>query len=188
MKIVRKSKKKLIIVIIVVLLVVSCIFFAFYRTILMASVSNNFTSNSKSINTTNHNNSTENTKPVSSGISSSKEPNQSTPKVANDVIPAAPLGNFVSNHHPNMSGSPSPNREVSTCTTTPGATCLIQFTENNNIKSLNQQTTDANGNTSWAWTLQDAGLTVGKWKITAIANNGDKTSVSSDAMYLEISE
>ena len=126
----------------------------------------------------------------SSGITSSKNgDNNTTTPLSSTVNPSTPLGTFVSNHYPNLSGSPSPNIETSTCTTTPGAKCQIRFTQNNVIKYLPLQTTDANGNTNWSsWKLQDIGLTEGSWKVSAIATNGSKQSVANDSINLEVAK
>lgn len=108
------------------------------------------------------------------------------PTLDANITPSKPLGSFVSNHKPNLSGNPSPNLEVSACTTTAGAKCQITFTSNGTVKSLPKQTTDANGNTSWSWKLQDIGLTTGTWTITAIASNGDLTASSTDVTPLQV--
>lgn len=108
------------------------------------------------------------------------------PKPANTVKPTAPLGVFVSNHHPNLSGTSAPNSLSSTCTTTPSVNCKIQFTKDGTVKELPAKKTDANGNTQWDWTLQEIGLTQGTWQITAVAVNGDLTTTSNDAMALEV--
>lgn len=119
----------------------------------------------------------------------SKGPDQQpAPAPVSTVVPDIPTGTFVSNHHPNMSGSPAPNTETSTCTTTPGARCQIRFTHNDTILYLPSQLTDADGSTSWSWTLQEIGLTSGTWKVAAIATNGNKTSIANDVINLEINK
>jgi hypothetical protein len=124
----------------------------------------------------------------SGGISSPKtdENASSIDAPSSDVTPADPMGTFVSNHHPNLSGKPAPNTVSSTCSTTPGVNCLIRFTNGNITKELPTQRTDVNGNTAWTWTLQDIGITQGEWKITAVAINGNKTATSSDPMALSV--
>jgi hypothetical protein len=123
----------------------------------------------------------------SAGIVSPKDQgNTVAPTPDTSVTPSTPLGTFVSNHHPNLSGSPAPNTETSTCTTTPGVQCQISFTKNDVIKYLPSQLTDINGNTNWSWRLQDIGLTSGAWRISAIATNGSKTSTANDSMSLEV--
>lgn len=100
------------------------------------------------------------------------------------VVPNAPTGTFVSNHEPNLSGSPAPNTENSTCKTTPGAQCVIIFQNGSTIRTLPTQTTDASGNTLWNWAIQDIGLTAGEWSVTARATNGSKTASTTDPMKL----
>jgi len=102
--------------------------------------------------------------------------------------PLTPAGNFISNHHPNLSGSPAPNTISSVCTTSPGASCVISFTKDGATKSLEAQTTDRGGATYWNWKLQDIGLTSGSWKVTATASLNDKKVSSEDAMNLEIAQ
>lgn len=98
-----------------------------------------------------------------------------------------PSGDFVSNHHPNLGGSPAPNSLSSVCTSTPGASCTISFTQGKITKSLPTQTTDQGGSTYWNnWTLQGIGLTTGSWKITATSSLGNKTLSSVDPMGLEV--
>jgi hypothetical protein len=125
----------------------------------------------------------------SSATSSSKDSSQTTPAVINsDTTPREPTGTFISNHHPNLSGSPAPNTESSTCTTTPGANCEIRFTNGNITKSLDIKKTDSDGNASWDWNLNDIGLTAGEWIIKAIAINGSKTATATDSMPLNVGQ
>jgi hypothetical protein len=110
-------------------------------------------------------------------------------KQSNESIKAVvPTGDFVSNHHPNLSGSPAPNTMTSVCTTTPGASCKISFTNTSTgvVKSLPSQTTDAGGSTYWGWKLQDIGLSAGTWKIQATAGSGDQAKVATDPMDLVV--
>lgn len=99
-----------------------------------------------------------------------------------------PSGDFVSNHHPNLSNSPAPNVMTSVCTSTPGATCVITFTKGSITKSLDQQTTDSGGSAYWNWKLQDIGLTEGSWKIKATAKLGSQVKTAEDALTLEVAE
>lgn len=100
----------------------------------------------------------------------------------------APTGTFVSNHRPNLSGSPAPNQVQSTCTTTPGATCQIIFTNGAQTKSLPAQTTDKGGSSYWSWTLQDIGLTEGSWEVTAKAVLGSQTKTTVDSLKMEVKQ
>ena len=98
----------------------------------------------------------------------------------------APQGNFVSNHHPNLGGTPAPNTEQSVCNTTPGAICEIIFTKDGVTKSLQPQTADSGGAAYWSWKIQDVGLTAGSWKVSAQATLGNQTKTADDAITLEV--
>lgn len=98
----------------------------------------------------------------------------------------APIGNFVSNHSPGLTGSPGPH-ETSVCTTTPGATCTITFTNGSTTKSLEARTTDNEGNAYWDWDLQDIGLYPGTWKITATVTLNGQTQTATDSLKLQVS-
>lgn len=93
----------------------------------------------------------------------------------------APFGSFVSNNNPSLSNS-SQSYELSSCETTPGATCYIKFTnaQGQNI-ILPSQVVDSQGVTSWGWNVNTKGFTVGTWSVTAIAslNGQDKQSIGS---------
>lgn len=104
----------------------------------------------------------------------------------NSAKPLAPTGNFVSNHRPNLSGSPAPNSIQSSCVTTPGASCQIIFTKGSETKSLPIQKTDLGGGAYWTWNLQDVGLTEGAWKVQAKATIGAETATADDALALEV--
>jgi hypothetical protein len=98
----------------------------------------------------------------------------------------APSGVFVSDHHPNLGGTPTPNTESSTCNTTPGATCQILFTNGNITKSLQAEVTDVGGAVYWNWNLQDAGVTQGIWSVKAQAKFGDQTKTTVDPLNLDV--
>lgn len=110
-----------------------------------------------------------------------------TPPLVDKTV-VAPTGEFVSNHHPNLGGSPAPNTMTSVCTTTVGVSCKITFTNASTgaVKSLPSQTTDAGGSTYWDWKLQDIGLTAGTWKVEAIASYGGQVKTTTDIMDLEV--
>lgn len=123
------------------------------------------------------------------GVSTSRGSDQtpgSTP--ASNVVPRTPVGTFVSNHRPNLSGNPAPNTESSTCSTTPGVSCKITFTMGSTVKSLPLQQTDGDGNTHWDWKIQDIGLTAGTWKISAVAVNGSNTASANDATEMVVGQ
>jgi hypothetical protein len=98
----------------------------------------------------------------------------------------APYGNFISNHKPNLDGSPAPSSEQSVCNTTVGATCQIIFTKDGVTKTLSAQTADGGGATYWEWTLQQVGLTPGTWKVTAKATLGSQTKTTDDVIPFEV--
>lgn len=123
------------------------------------------------------------------GSSASKDQEGNNPgaKPSPSVQPATPTGQFVSNHRPNLRGTPAPNTETSACTSTPGVKCKITFTSGSTVKSLPLQQTDGNGNTLWSnWTLQSIGLTTGSWQVAAVAINGPKTATAKDITPLVI--
>lgn len=121
---------------------------------------------------------------ASDGKSKDNENNSDDP----DFVLLAPIGTFVSNHHPNLDGDPAPNQIQSVCTTSVGARCTIQFTKGQVTKSLPPQTTDSGGSTYWTWKLQDIGLTEGTWHITAKATYGNQVKTTSDSLELEVAE
>lgn len=125
---------------------------------------------------------------ITSGKDAKGASGEPAPTPDSNIVPTIPTGTFVSNHRPNLSGSPAPNTIASTCTTTPGSECTIEFTRGDTTKSLPKKIADENGNTSWDWKLQDIGLTVGEWQVVAIASNGDNEIKASDSMLLIVGE
>lgn len=121
----------------------------------------------------------------STGTNSSSDPKQSSGSTnSSSVALVAPYGNFVSNHYPGQNGSDL--KELSLCTTTPGATCFIKFTRGDTVKVLPVKTTDQGGSATWEWNITDAGLTSGSWKIEAIAKLGTQTASTTDQLRLEV--
>ena len=117
----------------------------------------------------------------------SQENNPSNSKsIGTTISLAEPSGAFVSNHHPNLSGSPAPNTMSSVCNTTPNASCQIHFSINNTVKSLPAKTADVNGAVFWDWAIQDIGLYQGEWKVTAVTTLGEQTKTASDAVDLVV--
>ena len=179
----QRNKKLIIIITIILFLIISTV------AIMFIYKANQPT---KTIN----NSSTDSSTPTNSGntdtngsTSTSPDTSTTTPAIDSSITPREPTGTFVSNHSPNISGSPAPNIESSTCTTTPGASCTIQFTNGDIIKSLDVKTTDSNGNATWdSWTLSEIGLTQGSWVISAIATNGSKTATATDATTLSVEQ
>ncbi len=124
------------------------------------------------------------TVPSASSSSSSPSSAKSTGSNTTSLPLTAPWGDFVSNHSPGKNGSPT--SEVSTCNTTPGATCYIQFTKAGASRSLETKTTDSNGSVSWNWDIKDADLSSGKWQITAVATLNGENKSTSDQLLLEV--
>lgn len=110
-----------------------------------------------------------------------KSQSSPTPTTPNGNPPKAPFGTFVSAHHVNGGDTIG-----STCTTTPGASCVISFTSNGVTKSLPAKTTDSDGNTYWTWTPQSIGLTTGNWQVAATATLNNQTASISDVTALEV--
>jgi hypothetical protein len=125
--------------------------------------------------------STNNSDKTSSGGSSGSSTSSTAPLLT-------PTGDFVSDHEPNLSGSPHPNTMNSVCNTTPGATCYISFTNGDTTKSLSKQQADSGGGTYWNYSLQSVGLTQGTWTIEAIATSNGQTKTAYDAMNLTVSQ
>ena len=121
------------------------------------------------------------------GTSANTQPDNSKDQPAgSSATLVTPTGDFVSDHHPNLSGSPAPNLESSVCTTTPGASCKITFTKDGVTKALTPETTDLGGSAYWDWKLQDVGLTAGSWQIQAVATLNGQTMSATDAMNLVV--
>jgi hypothetical protein len=110
------------------------------------------------------------------------EPSQNT-TAQSGPPPLTPYGNFVSNHHP---GGNTPTAEASTCNTSAGAVCLLQFTNGSQIKKLDPRTTNANGAAIWYWDVKTAGLSAGSWTITAIATLNGQTKTADDVQPLVV--
>lgn len=94
----------------------------------------------------------------------------------------APSGTFVSAHNVLLSSQLS-----SVCNTTPGATCKIQFTKGDTVKSLAVTPVDRGGTAYWdAWKPQDIGLSSGTWQVEAVATASGQTKTARDALELVI--
>ena len=132
----------------------------------------------------------------SSNISSSESPqnsssNNKTGTGANEADGeslAAPSGTFISNHKPNLSGSPRPSAVQSTCITTPGASCYISFTKGQVVKKLDSEIADASGSVFWTWDIKTSGFTEGIWQVQAVSSIGSATQVTIDPIPLEVSQ
>ena len=62
------------------------------------------------------------------------------------------------------------------------------FTNGQLKKTLQKQKVNNNGSTYWEWDIKNLGLTVGVWKIKAVASNGSLTTETEDPTDLVISE
>jgi len=122
----------------------------------------------------------------SNGGTSSVKNGSSQSNNTGSVELAAPYGTFVSNHRPNLGGSPAPSQEQSVCNTTSGATCYIEFTQGSTVKKLGAQTVDSTGTAIWTWDVNQAGFGQGAWQITAIATLGGQTKTTADPTPLEV--
>ncbi|OVE78949.1 hypothetical protein BVY00_01455 [bacterium G20] len=119
--------------------------------------------------------------PNSEGTTNSPKSNPS----AQASLPLiAPWGDFVSNHSPGKNGTPT--SEVSTCNTTQGATCYIQFTKGSLSRTLESKTADGNGSVSWSWDVANAGLSSGKWQVAAVATLNGQSKTTTDQLPLEV--
>jgi hypothetical protein len=97
-----------------------------------------------------------------------------------------PTGPFVSNH--NYDGSSQENAENSVCNTTPGATCVIEFTQGNTTWQLAPEVANSDGAAYWQWNVSSSGLTQGSWTITATATLNGSSITATDSNLMEISE
>lgn len=108
----------------------------------------------------------------------------------------APSGTFVSNHGTGTDPLvTSGTQEVSNCSTTPSATCQIQFVSGSTTKTLTAQQTStsfgkdgAAGSTAWSWTPGSVGLTPGQWQVSAIATLNGQTESTPDPRILQVSQ
>ena len=126
--------------------------------------------------------------PSSSGSGAqAKAPDK--PPVSSGKPPKAPDNDgLVSNHQPSLTPSGfNSNQENSVCVTSPGADCEITFTLGSTVKSLGKKQADATGAVYWSnWKLQDIGLTVGDWTITATATQNGQSGVTTDPNKLQV--
>jgi hypothetical protein len=125
------------------------------------------------------------TKKTDSGGGDSTGSSAKTPPPATQSL-KTPFGTFVSNHHPNLSGSPAPATEESVCNTTPGATCYIEFSKDGTVKQLPTETAGSSGSVYWSWNVKQAGLTAGTWTIKAVTGLDGKTMSAQDNLGLDV--
>lgn len=131
--------------------------------------------------------------PVSQVGSSSTTPASDSTNPKSDTATSgsgtllAPYGTFVSNHRPSLSGSNGvPSQEQSVCLTTPGASCLISFTNNGVIKTLDSQIADSKGAVYWSWDVKKAGFTEASWSVSATASLNGQSKDTKDSLDLTI--
>lgn len=133
---------------------------------------------------------TKNERPSSSTAESDKSQSSggSNGNTSNESVPLVkPYGSFVSNHSPNLSGTPAPADMQSTCITSAGASCTILFKKGSTTLSLTAKATDASGYAFWSWNVKELGLTEGSWTITAVATSGSQSLSTIDQNNLEVS-
>jgi cytoskeletal protein RodZ len=134
--------------------------------------------------------------------STSPNPNPNVPGgttgsgVSSQAVLVAPTGTFVNNHGANSAYPVTTDtNEASTCTTTPGASCDIQFTNtvSGSVEDLGALTLPAtgsgnlsSGSVSWQWTPSGKGLSSGTWKITAIATLDGQSKSTTDQLNLTV--
>lgn len=133
--------------------------------------------------------------PTSSQSQDSTTPNQpaSPANTSPNSTPSSsipePTGQLLSKHRVSLS-STSPETgpdENSTCQTVTGATCDIKLTgPDGSVKYLGAQSVDAQGGAVFEWNAKNIGLSVGRWKVEAVATK-DGSFATSDPDYLEVS-
>ena len=185
------TEKKRWIIGVCILLVIVLLAFAVNH-FLLTDKTINPSDNAKVIKTTSKsstNSSSKATSTTPTTTSDKSSQNGGSPASASDptVVIQSPTGAFVSNHSPNLSGAPAPSTEESVCNGTPGATCYVQFTNNDDgtVYKLPQQTLDTNGTTYWQWDIKD-NLKQGTWHVVAFTTLGSQIKSASDARDLTV--
>ena len=127
---------------------------------------------------------------VTSGSSSPGKTPTSGETISIGSPPLAPSGTFVSNHTPNLSGTPAPSSEESVCNGTPGANCYIQFTNSSDgsIFKLLSKVIDDSGSAYWQWDVNTNGLRPGTWQITAVSILGSQSATAKDSRDLTVNK
>jgi hypothetical protein len=95
------------------------------------------------------------------------------------------LSTFASTHTASLS---APTRENTTCVTTPGASCLVEFQQGSTTKSLPAQTTDSSGSAYFFWTpnQNNLKLTPGNWTILLKVTLGGSSKTAQDSTQLQV--
>jgi cytoskeletal protein RodZ len=120
--------------------------------------------------------------PASPGSTTKQSPAPTDPQYNSSTL-AKPGGQLLSNHHISLTGTTDSTKptESSTCTTVTGATCTIRLTgPNGTVKYATDSPVAVNGQgvVTFEWNAQTRGLTVGQWKVEAVAAKGNQTAVS----------
>ncbi|MEX0881679.1 MAG: hypothetical protein WDZ34_02305 [Candidatus Saccharimonadales bacterium] len=134
--------------------------------------------------------------PASSDKSSNEKVNGSDPTPPSSQETETPKSTSSSNQflkspdqstYVNTHTASSNSNLQSVCVTSPGATCVIQFTKSGVTKPLKPGVADSSGSVYWTWKPSDIDLSPGSWTITAKATLGGQTKTSQDAIKLQIS-
>jgi len=176
----KKINKKLLLTLSLVVILLGIMIFVFVRANKVKPTSSTITSITPT--STNPTDNSNKQTPGAEGYNSSPKTSGTT----STIKLLAPSGTFVSNHKPNLSGSPAPTTEQSVCNTTPGAACYIEFRQNDEVKQLKAQATDSKGTAYWSWDINKAGFTPGTWKITAVSTLNGQTKTTSDPIAFEV--
>ena len=124
--------------------------------------------------------------PTGASTKDRNEPSKDAAGPSQSLPLYAPFGDFVSNHNPNLGGSPAPSQESSVCNTTPGASCYISLEKGSIRTQLPPRKADAKGTAYWTWDIKKAGLTPGNWTVTAVATQGGQSKSTKDPQLLNI--
>lgn len=108
----------------------------------------------------------------------------SVPAGAAELLP--PSGTFLSSHTLSLGGGSVPDRGRSVCRTSPGATCVIEFTMGGVTRSLPARQVAGDGSTSWDWSPAEVGLTRGHWDVRITASSGSQQRSVDEAIGLEV--
>lgn len=101
--------------------------------------------------------------------------------------PEVPTGTFVNTHSLSLSGANGmPSQGVSTCRTTPGATCAIRFTQGATTVMVGPTTVDEGGNVTWNWTPTSLAMTAGQWTIEVVATRRGVSTTATDPLGLTV--
>lgn len=100
--------------------------------------------------------------------------------------PDTPTGTFLSTHRLSISGEGVPAEARSVCTTSVGATCVIEFTNGQETRTLGPTEVDASGNATWNWSPSNIGLTPGEWAVRVTATNAAGSTSVDEAIGLEV--